>query len=112
MGEWEPLEKLNGVELLPIENKIVGHIIHKLQEIVYPVQPGAPKPIFPAFPLKVALLGKPFAGKTSSLEIVKDVTGMHVLYPQQLIEEAIEEYKKNPNVVKFYLEKSFKIKKE
>ncbi len=70
MGYWEPPEKIN-IETAPSENKIVGHIINRLQEICYPVQPGAPRPIFPVFPVKVLVLGKPFAGKTDALRLVE-----------------------------------------
>jgi hypothetical protein len=39
--------------------------------MVYPPQPGAPRPVFPTFPMKAIILGKPFAGKTSALKIVE-----------------------------------------
>ena len=69
MGDWEPTEKITN-ETGPSENKIVGHIINRLQELCYPVQPGAPRPIFPVFPIKVLLLGKPFSGKTDALQVL------------------------------------------
>ncbi len=69
IGEWEFTEQITS-EKPPAENKILGHIIQRLHDIVYPVQPGAPKPIFPEFPLKVVVLGKPFAGKTTALKSV------------------------------------------
>lgn len=69
MGEWEFPEK-NNFEKPPSDNKIVGHIIQRLHDICYPVQPGAPKPIFPVFPLKAVVLGKPFVGKTTALKTV------------------------------------------
>lgn len=72
MGEWELDEKL-GNHLISdkTENKIVGHIVNKLQELCYPTQPGAPRPVFPEFPLGVCLLGKPFTFKTSALKLVE-----------------------------------------
>lgn len=78
IGEWEPVEKINNIDLSPVDNKIIGFIIHKLQELCHPTQPGSPKPIFPVFPLKVALLGKPFAGKTTALKIVQQSNGSFV----------------------------------
>lgn len=71
MGDWEPTEKPQGMEMAPVENKIVGHIISRLHDMVYPPQPGAPRPVFPTFPMKAIILGKPFAGKTSALKIVE-----------------------------------------
>lgn len=70
IGEWEPPEKINGD--INLENKIVGHIINRLHEMCYPPQPDAPKPVFPPFPLKVVLLGKPFTGKTSALKFIQE----------------------------------------
>ncbi len=82
MGEWEfpdqqqqqqQQQQLATTTIFnkPIEdNKIVGHIIQRLHDICYPVQPGSPKPVLPVFPLKAIVLGKPFSGKTSALKIV------------------------------------------
>jgi hypothetical protein len=70
IGEWE-CNELVTTEKPPIENKVLGHVIKRLNDICFPVQPGAPKPIFPVFPLKVVVLGKPFAGKSSSLKLVE-----------------------------------------
>jgi hypothetical protein len=70
IGEWELDEKLKA-DTLESENKIAGFIINKLQELCYPAEPGAPRPVFPEFPLKVCITGKPFAGKTSALKIVE-----------------------------------------
>ena len=69
MGEWEAPEQFS-FEKPPTENKVLGHIVKRLQEISYPVQPGSPKPVFPVFPLKAIVIGKPFTGKTSSLKKV------------------------------------------
>ena len=51
-------------------NRIVGHIVNRLHEICYPDKPGAPRPIFPVFPFKGILLGRPFAGKSSCLKLI------------------------------------------
>jgi len=77
MGDWEPQEKTSNIEASATENKILGHIINRLQDMCYPVQPGAPKPIFPVFPLKAIVLGKPFAGKTSALKNVQQGRKKH-----------------------------------
>ena len=70
IGEWECTD-LVVAEKPPTENKVLGHVVKRLNDICYPVQPGAPKPIFPVFPLKVVVLGKPFAGKSTSLKLVE-----------------------------------------
>ncbi len=69
MGEWEFSEQIS-TNKLPEDNKILGYILQRLKELVYPVVPGSPKPVLPVFPLKAIVLGKPFAGKTSALKTV------------------------------------------
>lgn len=71
MGEWEPTEQL-GIKGKEMENKIVGHIINRLHGLVYPEQPGEPAPIYPVFPFKAIVLGKPFTGKTTALKQLAD----------------------------------------
>lgn len=70
IGEWECTD-LASTEKPPADNKILGYVVKRLTDICFPVQPGAPKPIFPNFPLKVIVIGKPFTGKSSSLKIVE-----------------------------------------
>ena len=72
IGEWEIVDKNGYNQVIEItENKIVGYIINKLQELCYPAEPGAPRPVFPEFPLKVCLVGKPFTFKTDALKMVE-----------------------------------------
>ena len=70
IGEWEFPEPNTTLDKPPEENKIVGHILNRLRDICYPDLPGSPKPMFPNFPLKAIVLGKPFVGKTSALKTV------------------------------------------
>ena len=76
MGEWEIPQQLVTKEKKEIsqqqDNKVVGHIVNRLHNICYPEQPGAPAPIFPKFPLKAIVLGKPFTGKTTALKALAD----------------------------------------
>ena len=76
MGEWEMPEQIvvskEKKEIGQSDNKVVGHIVNRLHNICYPEQPGAPAPIFPQFPLKAIVLGKPFAGKTTALKALAD----------------------------------------
>jgi hypothetical protein len=65
IGEWEP--ESNGILTMPQDNKITGYVVNRLHNMCYPVEPGAPVPIFPNFPLKTLIIGKPFSGKTSAL---------------------------------------------
>jgi hypothetical protein len=67
IGEWELPNKLR-TEVPGNENKIVGHIVKRLQDVVYPKPPAEPLPIFPEFPIRITLIGKPFAGKSTALK--------------------------------------------
>jgi hypothetical protein len=67
IGEWE-LPNKSSTEVLANENKLVGHIVKRLQDMVYPKPPAEPLPIFPEFPVRIALIGKPFAGKSTALK--------------------------------------------
>jgi hypothetical protein len=92
MGEWEPPEQMI-IKRSPSENRIAGHIIHRLQNICFPETPGEPAPLFPDFPMKAIVIGKPFAGKSSSLQIVSNEMNIEVIDPQQLIIDAVEVYR-------------------
>lgn len=70
IGEWEPSEA-NGITTMPQDNKITGFIINRLHNLCFPVEPGSPAPLFPKFPLKAILLGKPFAGKSAALQLLE-----------------------------------------
>lgn len=104
IGEWEISTDLNTRQMAPEDNKIVGFIINRLHNQCYPIQPGAPAPLFPKFPLKALVLGKPFAGKTSSLKILAKETGLKIVDPEKLINAAIEAYKRNPDLTIEYVE--------
>ena len=70
IGDWEPNEE-NGITNIPQDNKITGYIVNRLHALCFPIQPGAPPPLFPKFPFKAIILGKPFAGKTAALKLVE-----------------------------------------
>ncbi|XP_048100360.1 sperm flagellar protein 2 isoform X3 [Alosa alosa] len=73
----------------PSNNDILGHIVHRLQNIVNPPKPGTPPPLFPCFLLKACVLGKVLSGKTTCLSKIAQVHGIHVLSATVLIQEAL-----------------------
>jgi hypothetical protein len=127
IGEWEPSEA-NGVTTTAQDNRITGYIVNRLHTVCFPIQPGAPAPLFPKFPLKAIVLGKPFSGKTTALQILEKgmllntyciknslifslyiETGIRVINSQNLISSAIEAYKRNPVVITDILSSTNKI---
>lgn len=65
-GEWA-LPDEEESKSPPSNNDILGHIVHRLQNIVNPPKPGTPPPLFPSFALKACVLGKVLSGKTACL---------------------------------------------
>ncbi|XP_062468906.1 sperm flagellar protein 2 isoform X4 [Pezoporus occidentalis] len=92
-GEWCPDEE-NSETKPPLNNNMLGHVLHRLMEIFYP-----PKPIsssaFPPFPIKGCILGKPFSGKTTCVKFIEKVCNIQVLSVDVLVQEAIQAFLKN-----------------
>ncbi|XP_076812230.1 sperm flagellar protein 2-like [Clavelina lepadiformis] len=64
IGEWHPDEDAR-VKIAPSNNNILGHILHRMFSMVAPTPPSSPPPVFLEFPVKAAVMGKMFAGKTT-----------------------------------------------
>ena len=69
-GEWAPaMEHPEIAPHLPLQNNfILGHILKRLTDIVYPPSKPPTPPQFPEFPVKACIIGKTFSGKTSILK--------------------------------------------
>ncbi|XP_062398924.1 sperm flagellar protein 2 isoform X2 [Sardina pilchardus] len=87
-GDWACPEE-GDPKSPPSNNDILGHIVHRLQNIVNPPKPRTPPPLFPGFSLKACVLGKVLSGKTTCLSKIAQVHGIHVLSATVLIEEAL-----------------------
>uniref|UniRef100_A0A8C6NEU6 Uncharacterized protein n=1 Tax=Melopsittacus undulatus TaxID=13146 RepID=A0A8C6NEU6_MELUD len=92
-GEWCPDEE-NSENKPPLNNNVLGHVLHRLMEIFYPPKPVSP-PAFPPFPIKGCILGKPFSGKTTCVKFIEKVCNIQVLSVDILVQEAIEAFLKN-----------------
>lgn len=94
IGEWTPDE---GTEIQgpAKDNAVLGHIIHRLFNIVSPPEPPPPPPEFPPFPIKVCFLGKFFSGKTSAINKILDGHRMVRLSVDDLVADAVEAFKNN-----------------
>lgn len=68
-GEWVPPG--DHPEITPHapaqNNYILGHILKRLTDIVYPPSKPPTPPQFPEFPIKACIVGKTFSGKTAVL---------------------------------------------
>ncbi|KAM3848093.1 sperm flagellar protein 2 [Vipera latastei] len=92
--EWYPPEEIR-VNKPPPDNVILGHVIHRLMELVYPPEPEPPPSIFSPFPMKGCILGKLYSGKTTCLNFLEKVFNIQVLSLDALIAEAIKSFHEN-----------------
>ncbi|KAM6187056.1 sperm flagellar protein 2 [Sarcoramphus papa] len=93
-GEWCPTEE-NSENKPPLNNNILGHVLRRLMEIFYPPKPKSSPPVFPPFPIKGCILGKPFSGKTTCVKFIEKVCNVQVLSVDTLVQEAIQAFLKN-----------------
>uniref|UniRef100_A0A8D2J5D7 Sperm flagellar 2 n=1 Tax=Varanus komodoensis TaxID=61221 RepID=A0A8D2J5D7_VARKO len=92
--EWYPPEEIRANKPPP-DNPILGHVIHRLMEIIYPPEPEPPPPVFSPFPIKGCILGKLYSGKTTSLKFLEKACNIQVLSVDTLIAEAIKAFHEN-----------------
>lgn len=70
VGEWAlPEEMVDNIP--PSDNRILGHVIHRLIEHSLPPQVESTAPELPSFAIKGCLLGKTFSGKTTALKFLQ-----------------------------------------
>ncbi|NXX80763.1 SPEF2 protein, partial [Urocolius indicus] len=93
-GEWFPTEE-NSEKKPPLNNNILGHVLHRLMEIFYPPKPKPSPSLFPQFPIKGCILGKLFSGKTTCVRFLEKACNIQVLSVDTLVKEAIQAYLKN-----------------
>ncbi|XP_066568296.1 sperm flagellar protein 2 [Amia ocellicauda] len=93
-GEWAALGS-SVVKEPPTNNNILGHVVHRLQDIVNPPQPATPPPHFPASTLKACVLGKLFSGKSTCLSRIATAHHILILSPNILIQEAVQAFQNN-----------------
>nr|XP_014353121.1 PREDICTED: sperm flagellar protein 2 [Latimeria chalumnae] len=93
-GEWYPPEDCETKGPAP-NNNVLGHVVHRLFDIIYPPEPPAPPPTFPPFPIKACVIGKTFAGKTTSLKYVVQAHRVQLLSADILVQEAVKAFYDN-----------------
>ncbi|XP_065595784.1 sperm flagellar protein 2 [Cyrtonyx montezumae] len=88
-GEWCPTEE-DRENKSPLNNDILGHVLHRLMEIFYPSKPRSSPSVVPPFPIKGCILGKLFSGKTTCAKFLEKVCNIQVLSVATLVQEAIQ----------------------
>lgn len=82
----------------PSDNRILGHVIHRLIEHSLPPQVESTAPELPSFAIKGCLLGKTFSGKTTALKFLQKYFPIEVLSIDTLVQEAIQAFHNNEKV--------------
>ncbi|XP_072272687.1 sperm flagellar protein 2 isoform X2 [Pyxicephalus adspersus] len=93
-GEWILSEDF-GVKTPETNNNILGHVVHRLLDIVNPPPANTPPPGFPPFPIKGCVLGKTFTGKSNCLKHLAKAFSIQVLCVDTLVKEALQAYENN-----------------
>ncbi|XP_074852065.1 sperm flagellar protein 2-like [Carettochelys insculpta] len=93
-GEWCPPEEHNGSKPSP-NNNILGHVVHRLVDIVYPPKPETPRPVFPPFPIQGCVLGKLFSGKSTCVKFLQEACNIQVLSIDTLVQDSIKAFHEN-----------------
>jgi len=93
IGEWEPPQASQSATAIPHvppeDNPILGFVVNRLHNLVYPPADKVPPPLFPAFGLKIIVLGKSFAGKSTVLKRYAQEFGVTIINVEQLLHEAL-----------------------
>ncbi|XP_067885195.1 sperm flagellar protein 2 isoform X1 [Heterodontus francisci] len=90
-GEWLPPDE-EDIRGPPPNNNVLGHVVHRIFEIVNPPKPPTPPPVFPPFPIKACILGKLLAGKSTCLKYLAEALHIRVLLPDTLVQEAVQAF--------------------
>ncbi|NWX45935.1 SPEF2 protein, partial [Steatornis caripensis] len=93
-GEWCPTEE-DSENKPPLNNNILGHVLHRLMEIFCPPKLISLPAVLPPFPIKGCILGKLFSGKTTCVKFIEKVCNIQVLSVDTLVQEAIQAFLKN-----------------
>ncbi|XP_014637069.1 PREDICTED: sperm flagellar protein 2 isoform X2 [Ceratotherium simum simum] len=97
VGEWAlPEEMVDNV--LPSNNCLLGHVIHRLVEKFLPPQVQSTVPELPSFAIKGCLLGKTFSGKTTALKSLQKDFPIQILSIDTLVQEAIQAFHDNEKI--------------
>lgn len=95
-GEWallnDPALEESAAAAAPHANRLLGHVVHRLVHEAYPPPVPWSPPSLPVCRLRVAVVGKPFAGKSTALAAFAADNDVTLITPEAAVEEAIAAY--------------------
>ncbi|KAJ3032751.1 Sperm flagellar protein 2, partial [Rhizophlyctis rosea] len=74
----------------PIKNEPLGQLIDTILSMTAPPEPVRELPKLPNVPLRLALIGKKFAGKMTLAKKLNEQYGLHLIVVEELVAEAIK----------------------
>ncbi|XP_069819162.1 sperm flagellar protein 2 isoform X2 [Dendropsophus ebraccatus] len=92
-GEWTSSDP--GAMKPAPNNNVLGHVVHRLLDIVHPPPAPTVPPVFPPFPIKGCILGNVYSGKSTCLKHLSQAYGVQVLSVDDLVQESVKAYQKN-----------------
>ena len=95
VGEWAWPEEAGETNLPPTNNKILGHVVLRLRNIVHPTIEEPSTPSFPHFMLKACVLGKFCSGKTTCLAKIAEGT-LHAIQTEMHVYTHTYKHKVTP----------------
>ncbi|KAG8461563.1 hypothetical protein KFE25_001167 [Diacronema lutheri] len=88
---------LGVAELAPrpeeVGSAIAGQAIYTILDAASPPPPPPPPPLLPEAKLRIALVGRPFAGKSTTALAIADELNLELLLPVELVHGAIVEHR-------------------
>ena len=89
--EWNPPDDLANELPLP-PNPILSHIVYRLLDMVDPPKPPPTPPKFPKSLVRASFIGKPFTGKSTSLQRLEAEYNVVVLSVEGVLTKAVETF--------------------
>ena len=89
--EWNPpVDLANELPLPP--NPILSHVVYRLLDMVDPPKPPPTPPKFPKSLVRASFVGKPFTGKSSTLQRLQADYNVVVLSVEGVLSKAIDTF--------------------
>ncbi|XP_040276917.1 sperm flagellar protein 2 [Bufo bufo] len=92
-GEW--ISSDTGAIKPAPNNNVLGHVVHRLKDIVHPPPAPSAPPAFPPFPIKGCVLGNIYSGKSTCLEHLAQAHGVQVLGVEDLVQASVKAFHEN-----------------
>ncbi|KAI9355938.1 hypothetical protein DFJ73DRAFT_824011 [Zopfochytrium polystomum] len=95
-GSW-PVSTDSGK---PLVNELLGSVVSNILEIVYPQEAAPEVSQVPSVPLKLCIIGKAFAGKSTLAKALSSHFGLTVIDPDVLLKEHMSQHENSEKEAK------------